>query len=116
MANVDKDPKLTRRQADNVRAYIAGRAHDVAKALLDHGMGMREMAPSQVKALQVVLDRVLPSMQSIDQTTHTDQPELTPAELDAMLGQAVRELARKDPDRLQALLEAPQLRVVSNGV
>ena len=111
----DADPAITRRQSENVRAYIAKRAREMADALIEHGMGNREMTPSQVKAIQVALDRVLPSMQSIDQTTHNEAPDMTPEELDAMLKQAVRDMARKDPNAIKALLEEPQLQVIAGG-
>jgi len=113
MSNRDEDPKLTRRQTDNVRARLAAKADMIVDALVAHGMGELDMSPSRVKALQVVLDRVLPSMQSIDQTTHSDQPELSPDELDTMLTQAVRDMARKDPEKLRAMLDQPKLTVVA---
>ena len=65
-----------------------------------------------MNAAKALLDRVLPTMQSIDQTTHTDQPEMTPEELEAALTQAVRDMARKDPDKLRAMLDQPKLAIV----
>lgn len=75
-------------------------------------MGEVEMTPSQVNAAKALLDRVLPTMQSIDQTNRTDEPEITPDQLDEMLTRAVQDMASKDPDKLKAMLDAPKMRLV----
>lgn len=100
MANKDADPKLTKRQSENVRARIAKKASELADALIEHALGHREMTPSQVKACQVTLDRVLPTMQAIDQTNHTETPDLTPEEIEAQLRAYVKGL---DPAELMDL-------------
>lgn len=115
MANQDRDPKLSKRQADNVRARIAESASKIVDRLKGHVEGTVELAPTQVKAAQILLDRVLPSMQSIDQTSHSETPELGPEELDALLGQYLRDMARKHPDQLMALIDQPALQVIAGG-
>ncbi len=105
----DADPKLTKRQAENVRANIARGAQAISNRLHQAALGEIDMSPSAVNAAKALLDRVLPTMQSIDQTNHTDTPELTPDEIDAMLATAVRDMARKDPDKLKAMLDQPKL-------
>ena len=88
----DKDPKLTKRQADNVRANIANSASNIATRLQKHAMGQVDMTPSQVKAAQILLDRVVPSMQSIEATTRTEEPAWTPEQVQA----ALREWANRE--------------------
>lgn len=105
----DADPKLTKRQAENVRANIAKSASKISARLEQCAMGEVEMSPSQVNAAKALLDRVLPTMQSIDQTNHTDQPELSPDELESLLTKAVQDMARKDPDKLREMLDQPRL-------
>lgn len=105
----DADPKLTKRQGENLRASILGKAHKYVGILDACVAGEVELKPTQVKAAQILLDRVVPTMQSIDQTNHTDQPELSPDELDSLLTKAVQDLARKDPEKLQAMLNQPKL-------
>lgn len=85
----DADPKMTKRQAENVRANISKRANRLAQLLDECAEGVREMTPTQVKAAQILLDRVVPTMQSIDQTTTTETPELTPEQIESMLTEYV---------------------------
>lgn len=115
MALDNEKTRITNRQAANVRANLAMSAEKLVKALQDNVDGTVDLSPSQVKSAQTLLDRVLPTMQSIDQTTHTDAPEMSPAELDAALDQQIITIAREEPERIQKLIEQakqPLLKVV----
>ncbi len=99
-----RDQKLTRRQSENIRWHIASGAKQLAERLKAHAAGEIELSSTQVKAAQILLDRCVPTMQSIDQTTHTDSPELTPQQVEEMLADAVKDMARRNPDELQAIV------------
>ena len=109
MNNPDVDPKLTRRQAENHRASI-----QVGKILerLDRASeGKLELTPVQVKAAQILLDKALPTLQSIDQTTTVETPEMSPDEIEAVLKDYLADLKKRDPAAVRKLIE-PDLTLV----
>ena len=111
----DKDPKLTRRQAENARAAI-----DVGKMLRllkDNAEGLLkdELSPARIKGIQILLDKSLPTLQSIDSHVTTDKPEMTPEQVDEELDSAIVDIIRHDPERitrLQVQAKQPWLKVV----
>lgn len=110
MATSDKDVKLTRRQVENARASIGvGR---IIQRLEAAGAGEVELTPAQVKAYQILLDKSLPTLQSIDQTVITETPELSPDEIEAQLQAYLAELKATDPAALRRLV-TPHLETVN---
>ena len=101
-----KDQRLTRRQSENIRAHIASGAKHLAMRLAQHASGDIELSSTQVKAAQILLDRCVPTMQSIDQTTHSDSPELTPQQVEEMLQDAIADTAKRSPEVLREALAA----------
>lgn len=93
----DRDKKLTARQQENIRANIANQAGNIATRLVKHAMGEVEMLPTQVKAAQVLLDRCVPSMQSIEAVTRTEQPELSPEQVQEQLRELALKMLKDDP-------------------
>jgi hypothetical protein len=113
MGTVDVDVKLTRRQAENHRASI--KVGVILERLQAAATGAIDLTPTQTKAAQILLDKALPTLQSIDQTNHTETPELTVEEIDAQLSAYISDLRARDPARLKALTE-PTLRLVANDL
>lgn len=119
MATRDKDPSLTRRQSENLRAKIAMGASQIVQRLQSHVAGDAKMTATQVAAAKILLERCVPSMQAIDQTTRDERPTLSPAQLDELLAGQLTRLARETPDSLRAALadaDRPPLRVVGTPV
>lgn len=52
---------------------------------MDHGLGLVEMQPSQVKALEVLLDRLEPKLSAIEHTEANPRDTADPAQLAARL-------------------------------
>ena len=103
MANSDHDPKLTRRQAENARAAIQVGA--IINRLKKAADGDIEMSPAQIKAAQILLDKSLPTLQSIESTQIEDKPELAAEDVEALLKDLIADMARQDPQGLQAMID-----------
>jgi len=72
------------------------------------------LEPSQVKAIQILLDKALPTLQAIDATVRTEIPTLTPQELQIQLGQLLRAMPEDEIMRLRQGL--PSLKVIEGEV
>ena len=81
----------------------ASRAHLIRRRLLDHGLGKIDMVPSQVKALEVLLDRLEPRLSAVE---HTEANPRDAADPGALLQQLQALIAEKP--HLLELLKAPQ--------
>lgn len=57
----------------------------IKKRLIDHGLGLVKMSPSEVRASEVVLDRHEPRLASIEQTVHDSRDMADPAAVAARL-------------------------------
>ena len=71
----------------------------IKKRLIDHGLGLVEMTPSQVRAAEVVLDRHEPRLASIEQTNIDPRDSSDP---DSLLQQLQALIAEK-PHLLELL-------------
>jgi hypothetical protein len=108
MATRDKDPKLTRRQAENARAAI--RVGVIIERLQKAAIGELELTPAQIKSAQVLLDKSLPTLQAIESTQVDDKPEMSAEDVDQLLRDMIGDMARQDPASLQALIEEAKAR------
>ena len=108
MATRDKDPKLTRRQAENARAAIK------VGLLLDRldkaSRGEVDMSPTQIKASQILLDKSLPTLQAIESTQVEDKPEMSAEDVDQLLRDMIGDMARQDAQGLQQLIDEAKAR------
>lgn len=57
---------------DEVRAKI--QSSQIINRLTDHGFGKVELSPTQVQALNIVLKKALPDLQSVEHTGDKDNP------------------------------------------
>lgn len=103
MATRDKDPKLTRRQAENARSAI--KVGVIIDRLAKAATGEIEMTPAQTKAAQILLDKSLPTLQSIESTQIDEKPELAAEDVEALLKDLIADMARQDPQGLQAMID-----------
>lgn len=94
----DADPKMTRRQAENARSAI--QTGVLLKLLHDNAIGAVELSQSRVKSIQILLSKVLPDMQQIEQV----EPE-QPRAIGDIRAQLL-ELVKADPDLLAYLNQA----------
>ncbi|HZQ44461.1 MAG TPA: hypothetical protein VFA99_14495 [Acidobacteriaceae bacterium] len=72
-------------QSKTNREQWAQRLGEIKKRLMDHGLGKVEMQPSQVKALEVLLDRLEPRLSAIEHTEANPRDAADPAQLAARL-------------------------------
>lgn len=114
MSRPDVDPKITRRQAENHRASID--VGTIVNRLQAAARNEIEMTPTAIKASQILLDKALPTLSSIDQTNITETPELGPDEIEAMLKGYLAELKQRDPVALRALVEPELVLVTTDAV
>lgn len=63
----------------------ASRAHLIKKRLLDHGNGKVDLSATQVKALEVLLDRLEPKLSAIEHTDANPRDQLDAGQLAAQL-------------------------------
>lgn len=63
----------------------------IVNRLKDHGDGKIELAASQIKSYEVILDRLEPKLSSVEQTTHVDHIP-TQEELDKLMTEAINNL------------------------
>lgn len=78
------------------------KAHGIIQTLHDHGQGKIKLEATQIKALEIVLDRLEPRLSSIEQTV------IEPPKDERALLLELREAIEADPafrSQLQALLE-----------
>ena len=69
----------------------ASRAHLIKKRLLDHGVGKVELSATQVKALEVLLDRLEPKLSAIEHTDANPRDLLDAGQLAAQLASMFNE-------------------------
>lgn len=108
MATQDKDPKLTRRQAENARAAI--KVGVIIQRLAAAADGQIEMSPAQIKAAQILLDKSLPTLQAIESTQIEDKPTLSAEDVDQLLKDLISDMARQDPEGLTAMIDEAKAR------
>ena len=71
------------------------------------------MTPTAIKASQILLDKALPTLSSIDQTNITETPEASPEDIELMLRAYLAELKQRDPVAMRKLVE-PELAVIDD--
>lgn len=108
----DADPKITRRTAENAKSAIKVRSLIDRLQKNAHGELPTEMTPGQVKSAQVLLGKVLPDENRVEQVLD-DTPSLTPQEIDEALQRFLLDLAQSEPAKLKSLLAAAGLNSVS---
>lgn len=114
------DVRITRRQQDNHRASIRvanllSRLEKNANGELKNNAGEPyELSPSQVKSIQILLDRALPPLQATDLGSLDDRPRLSPEEVEKELGKLLRAMPREKIMRLVKGL--PDLRIIDAEV
>jgi hypothetical protein len=108
MATRDKDPKLTRRQAENARAAI--KVGMLLERLQRAAGGEIELSPTQIKSAQILLDKSLPTLQAIESTQVEDKPEMSAEDVDQLLRDMIGDMARQDAQGLQALIDEAKAR------
>lgn len=110
----DKNPELTKRQADNARAAI--QVGVILQRLQECAKGQIEMSPTQVKAAQILLDKSLPTLQAIDQVIQVEAPPITPEEIEDMLKAMLRDMSHCDPEGFRQLLDSvrgPRMKLIT---
>jgi len=98
----DADPKVTRRQSENIRAQIAKKAGATAARLQAHVDGKIDLTPAQVRSAGILLSKVVADQKEIHQETSTPYEGLSKADLYEKLGDV---LATMPADKLVPLLE-----------
>ncbi len=98
----DADPKVTRRQSENIRAQIASKAGATAARLQAHVDGKIDLTPAQVRSAGILLSKVVADQKEIHQETSSPYERLSKAELYEKLGDV---LATMPADKLGPLLE-----------
>ena len=91
-----RSQKLTKAQTDNMRHTLAKRGGQILSRLSRHANGETDMKPSEIKAAQIVLAKILPDMQSTtyeDITPERQDPRTTQQQLNEYI-------ARIDPVEL----------------
>jgi hypothetical protein len=63
--------RLRKLHQDDVRAKI--QTSQIINRLTDHGFGKVELSPTQVQALNIVLKKSLPDLQSVEHSGEVDQ-------------------------------------------
>jgi len=79
-----RSQKLTKSQLDNIRHTLAKRAGQIASRLSQHATGDVEMTSTQIKAAQVILNKIVPDLQSTqieDVTPERQDPRTTQQQL-----------------------------------
>ena len=108
----DADPKITRRQSENARATI--RTHSLLQRLHENSEGKLKcedcgkqvfLSAAQVKSIQILLDKSLPTLQSIDSHIIQDKPELSPQQIDEQMDLAIIQIARSQPARFERICQ-----------
>ncbi len=64
--------RLNKRQADTARSHI--KVNRILEELTKHMAGEREMTSTQVRAAEILLNKSLPSLSSVEQSFDTDAP------------------------------------------
>ena len=108
MPRAEADPRLTRRQAENVRKKIAHQAGRYVQILGEHLEGKRQLQPTQVKAAQVLLSKVLPDEQRIEQVD-SDTPVMSPSEVEQALADVIQTMMRNAPEKVRAMMERAEM-------
>ena len=87
------------------------KAHGIIQTLHDHGQGKVDLSPTQIKALEIVLDRLEPRLSAVEQTT------VDPGRSEADIMQELRLAIDADPSfktQLQALIDGRPVEVSTN--
>jgi len=98
----DADPKVTRRQSENIRAQIAKKAGATAARLQAHVDGKISLTPAQVRSAGILLSKVVADQKEIHQETSNPYEGVSKAELYDKL---VDMLAAMPQEKLAPLLE-----------
>ena len=105
MAGRRRSLSLTHRQVDDLRGKFAAMCRDFPKMLEEHVKGTKPLTASQLKGIEIVLPRVLPTLQSVEQHVHTNpHAGLNEAELQARLAA----LIASSPQLMKALAAEQQ--------
>lgn len=91
-------PKLRRPLAAEVRGRI--QAQTLINRLEAHALGKIDLSPTQVRALEVLLRKILPDLQSAELHHHDDTADMSEAELAGRLAATLAAL----PAELRALI------------
>lgn len=83
-------PKLRRPLADEVRGKIQASA--LINRLEAHAAGKCDLSPTQVRAIEVLLRKILPDLQSSELTIRDPLADLSDAELAARLSATLQAL------------------------
>lgn len=91
-------PRASKHSAANAAAIIRNR-------LLDHHVGKIELTATQIKAGEVVLDRLMPKLSAIEHTDANPRDTLDPAELVRQL----KALFAERPELLAQVIDAAKV-------
>ena len=121
------DTTITKSQATRHRNSI--RVAKLLNLLHDNAMGTLKkphlnnvpdpgepytLLASQVKSIQILLDKALPTLQAVDITSNVEVPEMSPAQLEQELGKLIRAMPKEQLKRL--LAGEPTLKVIEGEV
>ena len=88
---------LTHRQKTGVALAI--QSTQLVNRLKKHARGEIEMSPTQIRAAEILLDRVIPKLSAVEQTVIDPAASMSEAEILAQL----MDLARKHPQIIRKL-------------
>ena len=89
--------KLRPQHQEEIKVKI--QTSQLVNRLQNHIDGKVELNATQVRGIEILLARTLPTLSSVEQTTHVD-PIPTQVELDAMLNTAIQSMSN---EQLKAL-------------
>jgi len=98
----DANPKVTRRQSENIRAQIASKAGATAARLQAHVEGKITLTPAQVRSAGILLSKVVADQKEIHQETGSPYEGVNRADLYDKLGEFLASMPR---DKLAPILE-----------
>ena len=102
LENMPKNRSLTKSQQDNIRNTLARRGGAIAGRLSRHAIGEEDMKPSEIKAAQIILGKIVPDLQSTEFNDVTPQYGNPEDSIQAMAELRKQILADATEDEIQA--------------